>query len=199
VPATPFTVMSGPYHDGASGRGQHHYFRAPDQPTPAFIHRDSLVIEARRLGQYVVGPGSVHPSGCVYTAADWSWQWDDLPVFPSEFVFDDGTGSTSATGAPYQPAERMVTGERTHELFRLVRHMKALGASMEATRFTVELANANRCEPPKSAAWLASWFPRAWGQPDRPGFGQDVVYIDPLPCVPTPEAVPFDFEVNHGE
>src|SRR2546430_474669 len=30
VPPTPFTVVSGPYHDDASGRGQHHYFRAPD-------------------------------------------------------------------------------------------------------------------------------------------------------------------------
>jgi hypothetical protein len=170
VPPTPFRVQSGPHHDRSRGRGVHFYFRAPQRVTPAFIHRDHLVIEARRRGQYVVGPGSVHPSGCTYRVSTWSWRWDDLPVFPAEFLFDDGTGHTSAAGAPYEPPERMVAGERTHELFRLLRHMKALGASIEETRYCVELYNRNRCEPPKSDSWLRSWFPRAWNLADRPGF-----------------------------
>jgi hypothetical protein len=193
VPATPFTVLSGPYHDGSAGRGRHHYFRAPDVLTPAFIHRDHLAIEARRIGQYVLGPDSVHPSGCIYEACEWSWRWDDLPMFPVDFAFNDGTGTTSEVGAPYEPPRRMVQGERSHELFRLVRHMKALGASIEETRYTVELYNANRCDPPKSDKWLRAWFPRAWGHRDRPDFGFPA--IDAQPDVPMTDFVPY--EVDH--
>jgi hypothetical protein len=171
VPATPFTVQSSPYHGGAPGRGRHHYFRAPDQPTPAFIRRDGLVIEARRAGQYVLGPGSPHPSCCTYDASDWSWSLADVPAFPADFVFTDT--KISAVTSDYQtyvPPTAMVKGERSHELFRLVRHLKAKGASIETARFTVELYNRERCDPPKSDAWIASWFPRAWGHRDRGDF-----------------------------
>ena len=172
VPTTPFTVTSGPYHDGASGRGCHHYYRAPERPTPAFIHREHLVIEARRLGQYVVGPGSVHPSGCIYAPSEWSWRWADLPIFPADFVFNDGSGTTSPVGAPYEVPDSVTAGERTHELFRIVRHLKALGTSKETAHFVATQFNRHRCEPPKSESWLNGWFPRAWGQRDRPDFGK---------------------------
>lgn len=172
VPPTPFRVQSGPHHDGTPGRGVHFYYRAPDVATPAFIHRDGLAIEARRLGQYVVGPGSVHPSGCTYRASDWSWNWNDLPVLPADFNFNDGSGLTSAPGAPYQIPETVTAGERTAELWRFVRHMKATNVSVEWARSAVEMFNLTRCEPPKSQTWLRSWFPRAWGHRDRPDFNQ---------------------------
>jgi hypothetical protein len=65
-PTTPFRVQTGPYHDGQPGRGVHFYFRAPQGTLPAFIRRNGLAIGCKRAGYYVVGPGSVHPCGCIY-------------------------------------------------------------------------------------------------------------------------------------
>ncbi len=171
VPATPFRVQTGPHHDGTPGRGVHFYFRSPAAALPAFIHRDGLVIEVRRLGQYVLGPRSTHPSGCTYKPSIWSWDWNDVPVFPADFQFDDGTGRTSPLGAPYEVPDCVTAGERTHELFRYVRSLKALGASEAEARFAVEVFNRDRMDPPKSDEWLRAWFPRAWHNPDRPDFG----------------------------
>jgi hypothetical protein len=172
-PSTPFRVLTGPHHDPTdTGRGVHFYYRAPAGITPPFIHRDRLVIEGRRLGQYVVGPGSLHPTGCAYTASEWSWDWNDLPVFPADFLFNDGTGSNTPPGAPYQLPERLVAGERSHGLFCLLRHMKANGSTMEMGRSAVELCNANRCEPPKRFKDFEGWFRRAWHLADRPDFGK---------------------------
>lgn len=165
-PHTPFTVITGPYHCGSPGRGRHHYFRAPGHLTPAFIERDGLSIEARRLGQYVLGPDSLHPTGCRYEASVWSWRWEDLPVFDFDFgVPLPREGTREAYTPPTAPLTR---GKRTHELFRLVRHMKANGASKETTFKTVEIYNQNFCEPPKDVSWLRGWFGRAWGLRDRP-------------------------------
>ncbi|HKW00712.1 MAG TPA: bifunctional DNA primase/polymerase [Vicinamibacterales bacterium] len=174
VPFTPFVVQSGPYHDKSPGRGLHRYFRAPQVHLPAFIHRDGLSFELKRRGHYVVGPGSPHPDGGTYGAASWSWDWNDLPVFPADFLFNDGTGTTSEVGQPYVPVTGdavIPAGERTAELFRFVRSLKANGASAELTLFAVREYN-QRCQPPKSDAWLRSWFPRAWGHRDQSNFGQ---------------------------
>lgn len=180
--ATPFRVLTGPHHDPKDkGRGVHFYYRAPEHPTPAFIHRDGLVIEARRAGQYVVGPGSIHPSGCTYKASDWSWSWNDLPVFPGDFEFDDGTRRTTLAGQPYEVPECVMAGERTAELFKFVRSFKARGASEEMARFAVEQFNRDRCEPPKPAQWLWRWFDRAWHQADRPDFAQLAIVAEAEP------------------
>jgi hypothetical protein len=37
-----------------------------------------------------------------------------------------------------------------------------------------------RCEPPKSDAWMNAWFPRAWGHRDRPDFN-DWEFDQPSP------------------
>lgn len=200
VPATPFRVQSGPHHDGSPGRGVHFYFRAPQPPTPAFIRRDGLVIEARRAGQYVVGPGSPHPAGCIYKVShQWTWRWDDIPVLPSDFAFEDGSvRPVAAEGASYDVPDTVAAGERTAELFRFLRSCKAKGLSVEMARFAVEQFNRTRCEPPKSDAWLRSWFGRAWSQTDRPGFGQP--YFEALPVVePIPVSFEFSPEVRDGE
>jgi bifunctional DNA primase/polymerase-like protein len=165
-PTTPFRVQTGPHHDGSLGRGVHFYFRAPDTQTPAFIHRDGLSIEARRLGQYVLGPGSVHPTGCVYTASKWWWHWEDLPIFPADFLFNDGSGVVSAPESAYaEPNGTVGQGERTAELFRYVRHLKANDIARELAFDAMVIFNEEHCDPPKSTTWLRSWFGRAWQHP----------------------------------
>ena len=181
VPETPFRVQTGPYHDGSSGRGVHFYYRAPSVATPAYIHRDHLAIEARRAGQYVVGPESKHPTGCTYKVShDWTWRWEDIPTFPADFVFEDGSVRPIAVeGAPYvMPAGIVTAGERTDQLFRFLRSCKARGECKEDALNSVKLFNIARCEPPKSDAWLRSWFGRAWNQSDRPDFNQERPLIE---------------------
>jgi hypothetical protein len=160
VPPTPFMVRS--------ARGWHRYFRAPAHRTPATIYRVGLAIECRRAGQYVVGPGSLHKNGQhIYTASAWSWAWSDLPVFPSSFVFDDGTGPGTVAG--YEPPDRILDGERHHELFRLIRHLKGLQSTREDARYVVGLYNQNRCDNPlKEDTNFEAWFNRAFGLRNRP-------------------------------
>ena len=161
-------MTSGPYHDGTPGRGQHHYFRAPERPTPAFIHRDHLVIEARDVWASM----SSALTACIQRDASTPPQRGrghgrTSLVFPADFVFSDGTRSTSTAGAPYEPPDRIANGERHHELFRLLRHMKGLGANIERARYVVALYNQNRCDTPLvEGAAFESWFHRAWGLPD---------------------------------
>jgi hypothetical protein len=159
VPATPFMVKT--------ARGWHRYFRAPEASVAAIIHRDELAIECRRQGQYVVGPGSPHAQQPhVYVAADWSWDWSEVPVFPSDFCFDDRP--SQAVGNAYEPPSRIARGERHHELFRLLRHLKGLRATVETARFTVGLYNRNCCDEPLAEnAEFEAWFRRAWRLRDR--------------------------------
>lgn len=162
APATPFVVTT--------ARGQHRYYRLGG-PLPKFIHRQGLTVEFRNAGQYVVGPGSVHPSGVVYTARDWSWCWQDIPFFPPDFLFDDRAPSErgSADGQPYEFPEFAQAGERHDHLFRQLRSCKAKGWDRKATREIVTMANRSRCRPPLVEDHdFERWFNRAWNNHDRP-------------------------------
>jgi len=163
IPATPFMVKT--------ARGLHRYFRL-SRPTPKFIRREGMAIEFRNEGQYVVGPGSLHPSGCVYMAAAWSWNVMDIPMFPAEFLFDDGSCGGRSENAPqgelYSFPPEVTSGERHHELFKLLRSLKALQNDIESAWWCVQLANENFCKPPLPTSGLRRWFERGWNNPDRP-------------------------------
>lgn len=167
IPHTPFQVRT--------GRGVHHYLRLRSgDGVPKFIHRDGLTIEFKHAGQYVVGPGSIHPSGATYTASDWSWRWEDIPIFPAEtFIFDDGScGRRSTPGQPngdgYEFPDRVAAGERHAELFKQLRQFKAWGNTKETTREFIHLCNTACCQPPLAENHtFEEWFNRAWANPDR--------------------------------
>ena len=165
IPLTPLIVKT--------SRGLHLYYRlASSDGIPKFIHRDGLTIEFRHAGQYVVGPGSIHPSGAIYTACDWSWRWEDIPRFDTaRFLFDDGScgrRSNGERGDPYEFPALASKGERHAELFKLLRSMKGLGAEKVVAREAVSLANANRCQPPLAEDHtFEAWFDRAWHLPNQ--------------------------------
>lgn len=163
LPKTPFQVRT--------ARGWHRYYRL-DGDAPHYFHRDGHTIEFRHRGQYVIGPGSRHPTGTIYTATDWSWDIQDLPSFPvSRFLFDDrppGARGTSP-GEPFAFPEAVRAGERHDQLFRLLRSCKGLGWDLCTAREVVHLANQNRCEPPLlEDDAFERWFTRAWHHRDRP-------------------------------
>lgn len=172
LPLTPFKVRT--------ARGTHRYYRL-SRPTPKFLHRDGLTIEFRNAGQYVLGPGSVHPTGVVYEADPWSWNLSDITIFPTDFVFDDRPGfdngagnvpgacGSLAAGTAYEFPEVCYAGERHDALFKLLRSFKALGNDYDSTRQLIGLANANRCSPPLAVnPEFERWCRRAWDNPDRP-------------------------------
>jgi hypothetical protein len=185
VPDTPFTVTTGPYHDKSPGRGTQRYFRQPAASLPPYIHRDGLTIEARRGANYVLGPRSLHPDGMTYTPSVWSWQWADIPIFPADFVFDDGScgarasADADADGERFEFPQVVSAGERHDCLFRLIRSWKHV-ASRDETREAVHLHNIARCVPPLvEDADFERWFVRAWNTADRPfPDAQDAVTIE---------------------
>jgi len=159
-PDTPFKVRT--------VRGVHRYYRLM-YPTPKFIHRSGLTIEFRNQGQYVVGPGSTHPSGAIYQPDDWSWNFLDIPIFPTkDFCFDDRVAAPREPGAGFDMPDKVYAGERHDVLFKLLRQYKAWGNTFEATRDMVLLANTQCCEPPVTVdRSFERWMRRAWANPDR--------------------------------
>lgn len=161
LPRTPFVVTT--------GRGSHRYYRMPDLPPVRFLHRDGHTIELKGHGQYVVGPESIHPSGAVYTATEWSWRWDDIPYFPADVVFDDRPEGCATRSEKFEFPNAVHSGERHHQLFRLLRSLKALGLERPDARVVVHYANVERCQPPVNEDRVFEmWFERAWRLPDRP-------------------------------
>ena len=184
LPPTPFRVRT--------ARGLHRYFRRTT-PLPSFIKRDGSTIESRNRGEYVVGPGSIHPGdpkygippGIIYTAEPWSWNLHDVPIFPSDFLFDDGSctpsSSTSAVpGARFAFPTAVYAGERHRMLFRQLRSWRHIFTKDEAYEMLNDL-NAAYCKPPLSveersnrrndprlAETFDHWFARSWKQKDRP-------------------------------
>jgi hypothetical protein len=165
IPETPFVVET--------ARGFHRYYRLVG-PMPKFIRRNGHVLEFRNQGQYVVGPGSVHPSGVTYTARPWSWRWEDIPFFPADFVFDDGTcppASSVATGGPFRLAAVITEKERHDTLHRLMRTLVAHGVPLDGALAVCHAENQSRCRPPlRDLHELDRFLRRAYHQKDRGNF-----------------------------
>lgn len=78
LPRTPWRVRT--------SKGWHRYFRHPGlhvANSARIVTRDGrLALDVRGDGGFVIGPGSVHASGAVYTAeGDWSVPTAKLPAF----------------------------------------------------------------------------------------------------------------------
>lgn len=160
---TPFRVTT--------ARGLHRYYRQ-HAPSPKYIHRDGHVIEHRNSGQYVVGPGSTHPSGLVYRAQDWSWRWSDIPFFPDSFEYDDRPFAerSSEDGAPYKLPPVIKAGERHDEMFKLCRSLMARGVPLQAALDACYAVNLTNCVPPLDKQILYKFLRRVEHHQDRHGF-----------------------------
>lgn len=112
LPETQFIVKT--------SRGLHLYYRIiVHDSIPKFLRRQGVSIEFRNKGQYTVGPGSVHPSGAIYTAREWSWDWNDIGFLDvATFRFDDGScqrGSLAGAGDAFELPDEVHPPER-HEM-----------------------------------------------------------------------------------
>jgi Bifunctional DNA primase/polymerase, N-terminal len=162
IPDTPLLVET--------ARGFHRYYRLAG-PLPKFLHRDGHTLEFRNEGQYVVGPGSAHPSGTTYTALYWSWRWEDIPFFQADFVFDDRPLAASSDGQPLTLPEIINEKERHETLHKLMRSLAAHGVPLEGALKTCAAANLAKCRPPLEANEnLDRFLRRAYQQRDRADF-----------------------------
>lgn len=168
LPPTPFVVYT--------ARGIHRYYRLvkPDS-TPHFFYRNGLTMEFRHRGQYVIGPGSTHKSGVVYTAADWSWQLKDVPFFDVEaFLWDDRPigerGSAVGGGDAYQLPDKIYAGERHDQMFRIMRSLRMRGVPLEGAITATLIENQHHCEPPLPEMSVRRFLTRTFRHADRAGY-----------------------------
>jgi hypothetical protein len=163
VPPTPFRDRT--------FRGWHRFYRAVD-PLPKFIHRDGHTIELRNVGQYVVGPGSVHASGVTYSPVAWSWRWEDIPYFPPDFVWDDRAPGPGIRGArSYVVPDMLCENERHYGLYQLMRSLAARGVPVDGALAACYIENAKRCRPPLTdLRELDGYLRRAYHRRDSADF-----------------------------
>lgn len=160
-----------------TGRGVHLYFRLAGR-VPKFLHRDGLTIELRNEGQYVVGPGSIHPSGRRYDVVGlWPSTFAEIPQLSATFQFDDRPIGVIASGEGFELPDAVYAGERHDVLFKWLRSLKALGHTLETVREMVSLANQEICKPPvQEDSTFRRWVERGWNNPDRPLVTTGVTY-----------------------
>src|SRR5262249_50432921 len=108
-----------------SARGEHWYYcRPPNVTIPAFIIvSEALKIEVKRDGQYLVAPGSLHPSGMLYEEIEpWPAYMSAVPLLP------DLPGLIGTRAARTEPLPETVrSGGRNATLFREGCRVRRLG------------------------------------------------------------------------
>jgi putative DNA primase/helicase len=148
-----------------SARGFHRYYRLPtalrgdSSSLPASIHADGFEIELKRDGQYVMAPGSVHPSGHIYAMVEeWPSSLDDVPTLPFNVLKGASSGQSSAR-PPLPPT--IPNGNRNSALWTEACRMRRLGLDADEIFGALNVINRKRCSPPLDGAELKSMAHRA--------------------------------------
>lgn len=131
IPRT-FTVST-----GRPGGGRHFYFRVPRDNQFTNATGDlPKGIDVRARNGYVVGPGSVHASGAVYQADDWTAPFADLPAWLAEAIITKATQGESVPGEPVdRPLSKRIIDllddsdpkDRSERFYRIVRELLDAG------------------------------------------------------------------------
>jgi hypothetical protein len=119
-----------------TGRGTHHYFRLPDSGIGTHKFGGG---ELRSEGAYVVGEGSIHETGAVYTCTSNS----PIAEFPSELLTKLRAKSTRKVSAEGSISK----GERNDSLFHIAHGAARNGATGTGVLQLLRTEN-SRCIPP---------------------------------------------------
>jgi Virulence-associated protein E/Bifunctional DNA primase/polymerase, N-terminal/Primase C terminal 1 (PriCT-1) len=152
----------------ATAKGQHRFFRHPGEavtvPNTVRIRTadPNVWLDLRADGGYVVGPGSLHPSGTRYTKlGDWP-PVDELPLFERTWIERDPT-----PGEVPRADEPITAGRRNAALWSLARSLHARGLSAAAILAALRTENQTRCRPPLDDAEVIALADHAATHPDR--------------------------------
>ena len=130
-----------------TGKGAHRYFTAP--PDVAINNRamiDGFALDVRGDGGYVLGAGSIHPSGAVYTVVQ-DLDPAPLPVEVTEALrprtrpeaqLANTLPPASVYPPPYELPERIDVGQRDDTLFRYASSCRARGLSEAEAMLAME-------------------------------------------------------------
>ena len=129
-----------------TGRGEHWFFRRPlNVDIPAEIRvTDTLRIEIKQKTQYLVSPGSRHPSGVLYEEIEpWPADFRALPYLPEIVV------GKREVGTPAEALSAVVPdGSRNNTLFREGCRARRLGWDEPEILAALREINHQRCHPP---------------------------------------------------
>lgn len=125
-----------------TGRGRHFYLRGESR------NRTDLLpgVDVRGAGGYVVGPGSLHPSGTEYRWELPPWKVEPAPLPPGLLAIL--TEKQKRRNSSPLPAA-IELGTRNSTLFRLACGLRGIsGLGFEECLATVSCANKLRCKSP---------------------------------------------------
>jgi hypothetical protein len=156
-----------------TAKGRHYYFKLPPHPIRNAVRVGGVKLDVRGDGGYIIGAGSVHPSGLMY---EWEISPDEVPfaAFPEELTVllhasrapkkpqlarvDScaSVGSTGVAGLEKHLNDELVKassevadateGERNDTLFKMAARMArhVAAAEVDWTAFANSLAEAAR-------------------------------------------------------
>ena len=129
-----------------TARGVHVYFWG--EVASAKLGSD---LEVKGRGGYVVGAGSLHPSGHRYR---WELPPSEVPIAraPDELLKRIGERRRFAGRARPPIGSRIAEGKRNASLTRLAGGMRRAGCSQGEIEAALVCANGDRCEPPLDAS-----------------------------------------------
>ena len=140
LPATPMRVRT--------AHGEHRYYRHPGGTVRNRARLrtgvQTIALDVRGDGGYVVGPGSTHESGNVYERVG---EWppiEQLPVFECRWLSDDQAQQPAP--APV-PGECIPAGARNSTLASIAGRMRRAGCDTETIAAALRDVNARRCAP----------------------------------------------------
>jgi AAA domain/Bifunctional DNA primase/polymerase, N-terminal len=122
-----------------TGKGVHVYFRGARKTTKLYVD-GNLVGDVKSTGGYVLGEGSVHPSGAIYTVIDDS-PIVDVPQRISELVKHDSERVNASEDGPPIPY-----GSHDRELFRIGCMLRNAGMNYSEIREALINICQRRCE-----------------------------------------------------
>ncbi|MFY1589126.1 phage/plasmid primase, P4 family [Micromonospora sp. WMMD734] len=168
IPRT-FTVST-----GRAGGGRHLYFRVPlDSPFTTATGSLPKGIDVRGRNGYVVGPGSIHETGAVYTPDDWDAPFAELPGWLADaLTVKTAPALSAATAEPLDgPLPRRVAelldadpGDRSERFHRIVRELAEAGF----TQGQAVTVMGPWCERhAKYVGRVDAEVARSWGKPGR--------------------------------
>jgi len=142
-----------------TGRGMHFYLEGSGSSRSGVL--PGLDVRAGRA--YVVGAGSVHPSGAVY-----EWQVPPWEVPPAPAPRAVRELLRRRAGRVKQSSQPIGQGRRNVTLTRLAGGLRALGLSGEEVRGVLHEHNSRRCLPPLPGQEVDRIAKSAAGWPEPP-------------------------------
>jgi hypothetical protein len=122
-----------------TGKGVHVYFRGARKTTKLYVN-GNLVGDVKSAGGYVLGEGSVHPSGAIYTVFDDS-PIVDAPHRISELLKHETDRVNASEDGPPIPR-----GNHEKELFRIACLLRNAGMNYQEIRGSLIGICERRCE-----------------------------------------------------